>query len=232
MKELAIIMPVYNEEGAITKVANDWLNTLNKLNIDGELHIYNDGSKDKTLEILTALAKNNPKLIVHDKPNSGHGSTILKGYRENTDKPWLFQIDSDDELGPEQFSELWNRRHDYDFLICSRDGRNSPLPRKIITFIARMIVVTFYGSGVYDTNSPYRLMRSEKFSELFKKLPPLTFAPNVIVSGYTCLKKMRIYQGKAPFRDRTTGEVSIKKWKLLKAAMKSFLQTITFRFSL
>ncbi len=232
MTELAIIMPVYNEEGAISKVLQNWVDATKTLGIKAEIHAYNDGSKDRTSEILKKFASQEPSVIPHDKPNSGHGPTILQGYRENSHIPWLFQIDSDDELGPEQFAELWNQRHQYDFLICKRDGRYSPLPRRVITFVARCIVRVFYGSGVYDVNSPYRLMRSEKFADLFKQTPADTFAPNVIVSGYACLKKMRIYQGKASFRERTTGEVSIKKWKLAKAAMKSFAQTIGFRFSL
>ena len=35
------------------------------------------------------------------KTNSGHGPTILLGYRENSDCAWVFQMDSDDEMGPE-----------------------------------------------------------------------------------------------------------------------------------
>lgn len=227
---LAIIMPVYNEEGAIEKVLNSWIQMLKENKIAGNIHVYNDGSKDKTLIILNEKFKNNSYVTIHDKPNSGHGSTILQGYRENAQTPWIFQVDSDDELGPESFVGLWSQRDNFDFLICSRKGRYSPLSRKIITFVARQIVNIFYGSGVYDVNSPYRLMRTEKFSSLFSNLPKDTFAPNVVVSGYAGYKKLKIFQGTAQFKERTTGEVSIKKWKLFKAAIKSFLQTISIRF--
>ena len=226
---LAIIMPVYNEEGAIKNVLNAWEKVLIENNIDGAIFAYNDGSKDQTLKIMNDIAAKSTKINVIDKPNSGHGPTILKGYRDNSQAKWLFQIDSDDEMGAENFVKLWNKRENYDFLLCSRNGRNSPLARKIITFTARTIVNIFYKGRVFDVNSPYRLMRNEKFQGLFNEIPHNTFAPNVIVSGFASAKGLRIYQSTAEFTERQTGVVSIQKFKLLKIAIKSFCQTIAFR---
>jgi len=227
---LAVVMPVYNEEGAISKVIEKWSNSLKALNIDYQIHAYNDGSKDNTSLILHKLSDSSDnKLTVHDKINSGHGPTILQAYRENADKyEWIFQIDSDDEMGPDNFNILWEHRNDYDFLIGRRDGRVQPLPRKIVSFISRLSVNLFYGKSIWDVNSPYRLMRSAKFREIYSKIPQNTFAPNVIISG--CLGKMKLkyYEYPVPYQDRQTGEVSIKKWKILKVSLKSFIQTIKF----
>ena len=60
-------------------------------------------------------------------------------------------------------------------------------------------------------------------------IPEDTFAPNVIISGVACLKKLNVTEIPVHHRNRQTGEVSIKKIKLLKAALKSFFQTITYR---
>ena len=227
-------MPVYNEEGAIAAVLKKWTDQLDTMDFKSayEIHAYNDGSKDHTAEILAKCAKNlSGKVIVHNKPNSGHGPTILQGYRENVLKAeWLFQIDSDDEMGPESFGRLWEERENYDFLIGIRDGRKQALPRKIISFVSRLSVRIFYGKSVWDVNTPYRLMRSSSFVEIFERIPANTFAPNVILSGMAAKRKMRCFETRVPQRDRQTGEVSIKKWKLMKAAAKSFLQTIAFRF--
>jgi len=231
---LAVIMPVYNEEGAIVAVLDQWLKMLDGLiDADYQIHVYNDGSKDGTKEILARYVEGKQnKLIVHNKPNSGHGATILQGYRENSpNADWLFQIDSDDEMGPELFPELWKRRRDYDFLLGIREGRKQALPRKIISLVSRLVVRLFYGNQtVWDVNSPYRLMRSEAFSRIYQEIPTNTFAPNVIISGMVAKIRLRYYQQLVPQRDRQTGEVSIKKWKLFKAAVKSFWQTIQFAF--
>lgn len=234
MENLAIIMPVYNEEGAIGAVIEKWTNELNKLQIEYNIFAYNDGSKDNTAVILEDIAKNQPKIIVVNKTNSGHGSTILKAYRDNAPNyTWIFQIDSDDEMGPEGFAALWEKRNEYDFLLGIRDGRLQELPRKIISFVSRACVKIFYGlNGVWDVNSPYRLMKSEKFINLFNKIPEDTFAPNIIISGFVARKRLRFFQAPIPCKPRQTGEVSIQKWKLLKAAAKSFWQTIMFSFKL
>ena len=230
MTNLKIIIPVYNEEGAITEVISDWTSTLEKLKIDFLIYVFNDGSKDNTLEILQDLSKNNDKLIVIDKPNSGHGPTILKGYKENLDVEWLFQIDSDNELRANEFEKFWKLRYDFDFLIGTRIHRDSPLPRIITTGISKLVVGFFYGNKVRDVNAPFRLMRTSKFHDDILKIPDNTFAPNLIISGIANIRKLRIKQLNVTHHNRETGEVSIKKWKLFKAAFTSLLQTIAFRF--
>ncbi len=227
---LCVIMPVYNEEAAIGGVLQKWDYALGQLGIDYIIRPYNDGSKDASLRVMTDFARNHPRVEVRDKKNGGHGHTILTGYQEAAHDgfDWIFQIDSDDEMGPEMFDDLWSRRGAYDFLVGIRDGRIQALPRKIVSFVSRLCVKVFYGKSVWDVNSPYRLMRVSAFKDLYGAIPLTTFAPNVILSGLATRYRMRCFETKVPQHDRTTGEVSIKKWKLLKAAMRSFRQTVTF----
>lgn len=228
--ELAVVMPVYNEEEIIGEVLDNWVRELERLQIDFEIHAYNDGSKDNTLEILNQYTTKNAKVVVHNKANTGHGPTILLGYRENSNAEWIFQIDSDNEISTEFFKEFWKRRKGFDFLIGRRVERKSPMSRKFTTFAARIIVRFLYGKGVFDVNCPYRLIRGNLFKELFSKIPSHLFAPNVIVSGVVCKNKYRILEIPVTHSQRTTGEVSIQKIKLLKAAARALWQTILFRF--
>ena len=132
MIELTIIMPVYNEEEVIAKVLNDWLIELRKLSIDFELHVYNDGSNDSTKDKINEVSESNSELILFDKENSGHGPTIIEGYKK-AQSEWIFQTDSDNEIRPNQFKKLWESREYFDFIIGQRINRDSPLSRKIIT---------------------------------------------------------------------------------------------------
>ena len=228
-ERLCVVMPVYNEQAAIGPVLEKWDTALKALGIDYVIRPYNDGSKDSSLQVMRETAKRlGDRVDVRDKPNGGHGNTILTGYREAVADgfDWVFQIDSDDEMGPEKFGELWAKRNDYDFLVGIRDGRVQALPRKVISFVSRMCVRVFYGKSIWDVNTPYRLMRVSAFKEFFNTIPLTTFAPNVILSGLAARYKLRCYEMRVPQHDRTTGEVSIKKWKLLKAAARSFAQTI------
>ncbi len=231
-ERLCVVMPVYNERDAIGKVLQKWDVALSRLDVDYEIRAYNDGSKDDSLAVMQAAAAQSRtgRVKIIDKINGGHGNTILTGYRAAVADgfDWVFQIDSDDEMGPESFEELWRRRSEYDFLVGRRDGRIQAWPRKIVSFISRLCVRLFYGRSVWDVNSPYRLMRVPSFAEFFGSIPLSTFAPNVILSGLAGRSGLKCYEKLVPQHDRTTGEVSIKKWKLLKAAAKSFAQTILF----
>jgi len=228
--ELTVVVPVYNEEACIRDVLSKWVRELRHLRIAFQIIALNDGSKDQTGKILDQTAVELPEIIAVNKTNSGHGSTILTGYRRACQKsPWIFQVDSDDEMGPESFYKLWNERENYDFLLGCRDQRRQPLSRKIISWISRSVIRVFYGFRIWDVNSPYRLFRTEAFKDILSRIPEDTFAPNLILSGFCSVKKLRVLELPVPQADRKTGEVSIKKWKLLKASMKSFLQTIAFR---
>ncbi len=227
-KDLSIVMPVYNEESCIEVVVEKWVQSIRSLNINFDLNIYNDGSRDRTLSKLELLAKKFNEVKVHDKINSGHGPTVLVGYRNSKDYEWVFQVDSDDELSPDIFPSFWEVRQSFDFLVGKRYERNTPWIRKFISFISQWSVWIAIGNGVFDVNCPYRLMRNSMFQNLFFNIPDLTFAPNLIISGYAARKKLRIYEVPVRFQSRKTGEVSIKKLKLLKAAIKSFFQTLFF----
>ncbi|MGM0613693.1 MAG: glycosyltransferase family 2 protein [Bacteroidota bacterium] len=229
MKDLAVIMPVYNEEEIIETVVKDWHDQLTKLNIDFDIHAYNDGSKDGTLDILNSISSDYKQLVVHDKRNSGHGPTILKGYKDNQDYEWLFQIDSDNELKAKHFHLLWDDRANYDFMLGARDNRSQPLPRRVISAVSRMVVRVLYSNKVHDVNAPYRLMNNNLMREYICTIPDHYFAPNVVVSGIAGYINARVKEVKVPHEDRQTGEVSIKKWKLFMSACKSFVQTFQFR---
>lgn len=227
--DLAVILPVYNEEGSIEKVINKWNDELSKTNISFKIHVYNDGSKDETLEILTKINKSNINLVVHNKINSGHGSTILQGYCENSYAEWIFQADSDDEIEPNSFHKLWKYRDKYEFIVGRRTDRKSHMSRSVISIVARILVNFLYGKSVYDVNCPYRLMKTSSFKKCFLSIPGNSFAPNIMVTGYAALQKLKTVEIEVPFKHRTTGEVYIKKLKLLKAAVTSGWQIILYR---
>ncbi len=229
--DLVVVMPVYNEQGAIGNVLASWHRVLDGLGIRYEIHVYNDGSTDATGQTLEALQPGYPRLVVHWKPNSGHGSTIRQGYVENVDRAgWLFQVDSDDEMGPDWFYKLWSIRADHDFIVGRRFERRSSLARKVVSAAARLTVNVFYGPPIYDVNCPYRLMRSATFRECFLSVPPETFAPNVLIAGYCAFHEIKCVEMHIPHRSRYSGVVSIRKWKLVKESIRSWFQSIRYRF--
>ncbi len=230
MEKLAVIIPVYNEQGAIGEVLTNWVLELRRLNISFSIFAFNDGSKDNTPSIIREHAQRFPEIIALDKVNKGHGPTILEGYRMAAQQgfDWIFQIDGDKEMGVKEFSKLWVNRDQYDYLVGNRINRASPWPRRIISKVSYWTIKLFYKGYLKDVNCPYRLMRASFFKPVYSSIPSDTFAPNVILAGVACFTKARTFETTAEFSSRKTGTVSIKKLKLLKAVTKSFGQTARY----
>ncbi len=225
--DLCAVMPVYNEEEIVGSVAESWLEVLDELGINYELVAIVDGATDASEQVLRAVAERHRRLVVDAKPNSGHGPTILRGYRRGAvTAEWVFQTDSDDEMPAASFGELWGLRHDVDAVIGIRSNRNQSAGRRAITRAARLTARAAFGCRLADVNCPYRLMRSSALAPLLAPIPDDTFAPNVVLSGMLARSGARLAEVPVPHRDRTTGVVSILGWRALRAALRSFGQTV------
>ena len=87
-KKLAVIIPFYNEEENILNIINEWSTIINKNQMD--LILINDGSTDKSLNLLKKNKIKYNNLILINKKNEGHGSAIIKGYSFAAKKNYKF----------------------------------------------------------------------------------------------------------------------------------------------
>ncbi len=226
--ELIVILPVYNESAVIAAVAREWWTLLDGLEIPYRLRLRNDGSRDNTAAVLDGLS--HPCLEVIHSENRGHGPTLLAEYRRALgEAPWIFQTDSDGELPASSFPAFWACRHDADLILGERQDRGGPLSRRLVTATLRGLVRLLFGKGISDVNCPYRLFRSEAFAQPAEQIPEDTFAPNILLCAHALRQRLRVRQMPVPFTPRQSGTVSIRKLRLLRAAIKSAWQTLLFR---
>ena len=116
---LSVIVPVFNEEKTILKV----LQALNKLQLEDtalEVIVVNDGSNDRTNEIL-AEHKNLYNLYLKNEKNQGKGAAIIKGIEVSNSDYIIFQ-DSDLEYDPNNFDNFVKiiKKFDPDYVSGSR----------------------------------------------------------------------------------------------------------------
>lgn len=103
---LSILIPAHNEQTTIKQVI-EAVFAVNLGGWDREVVVVNDGSTDKTLEILNTLQSSfNFKLIKHEK-NKGKGEAIKSGLKEVTGEYVIIQ-DADMEYFPESIPSLLN----------------------------------------------------------------------------------------------------------------------------
>ncbi len=221
MKELAIIIPTYNEELSIQKIIDDWSAVLPPESFD--LIIVNDGSGDGTLDILEKNKKITQNLIVINKINEGHGKAICEGYKYAISKnyKYIFQTDSDNQFSSIDFAALWKKRNSekFDIILGDRVKRNDPILRIFLSrVILRYCLAIFFKKNLKDPNIPFRLM-SFKFLNNFMLLNPSRYiAPNIIMSLYA---KNLVFLKVNHFK-REAGEIKWPLKKIIKFGFKLF----------
>ena len=227
MKDLTVIMPVYNEAECIEGVARSWLGMLKSQGMSFTLLLINDGSRDGTRERLDHLAREAEISVVH-KQNEGHGPTILGGYRQaSKDSEWVFQVDSDDEIRASCFPALWAARIGQDAVLGIRQGREQSLGRRILSGGSRGVVRLLCGPGIFDVNVPFRLMRCSVLEPVLTHIPATMFAPNVAISGLLLCGAARITSIPVLNHERKTGASSLVSWRLIGIAIKSLAQVVS-----
>lgn len=107
MKKISVVIPMYYEEDVVNECYNRVVNSLKNItNYDYEIVVVNDGSRDKTLEILEGIAKNDNKLkIVSFSRNFGHQAAVTAGLKE-TKGDVVVIIDADLQDPPELIEEM------------------------------------------------------------------------------------------------------------------------------
>ena len=226
MDNLYIVMPAYNEAANIEEVIKQWHPVCEKITAEGNkarLIIANDGSKDDTYQIMLQLRENYPFLNPIDKPNSGHGATVLFLYRHAIaeDADFVFQTDSDGQTLPEEFWQMWEHRHEYDFHIGTRGGRQDGASRVFVTKTLRLVVWLMFHVWVKDANTPFRLMNTKRLQAILQYIPNDFFLTNVAISAIAVKKNEKIAWYPITFRPRQGGVNSINMKRIIKIGLKA-----------
>ncbi|MFC1752195.1 glycosyltransferase family 2 protein [Thermoproteota archaeon] len=225
---LSIVMPCYNEGDVIEEVVRSYYKTIISKIDDSEFIIVNDCSTDSTPQVLEALNRELPSLKIIKTPvNSGYGIAIRTGY-EAAQKQWVFQVDSDNQFEAGDFWKLYELKDKHNFVLGIRQKRHDAFFRLILTKILRLTNFLIMGVWIRDVNCPYRLIKREALDRFLASIDRKSLIPNILIS---ILAKRNIDIAQVPIthHERKTGIVSIRKWGLIKFALRGFLQIITFR---
>ena len=226
---LAVVIPLYNEQENLIPLLRDWLTVFKATGAPFRVIFVDDGSTDQGPARLRRIREEEDSIEVITQANAGHGPAILRGYSRALDAEWVFQIDSDHQLDPAAFRDLWDNRDGYDLLLAQRVNKDASAARRLISGISRGIVHGLFGTAVDDVNSPYRLMRAARLRETLQKVPARSFAPNILVTGWFILKKSRIFTTGVMPRGGAECRRSRLNGYFLRGAIRSAIQTLLFR---
>ena len=229
---LSVIMPAYNEEGAVGDAVRAVQEHVFSIVPDAELVAVNDGSRDRTGAILDELAVRDPRVRAVHKKNGGHGPALITGLTAARGE-YLFLIESDNEIPLESFAPLWQEvRNGHDAAFGIRRVRNDARIRRVLTRVIRGSLVVLFGVRLRDANIPFKVFRRQLWNDAAPMIPADTLAPSLFFAVHAARSGARIAFVDVGHRERTTGTVSIRRWKLIKFCARAWGQLLTFRSAL
>jgi len=221
--ELFVVLPVYNEEEAISGVLEEWLAVLRSQSESFVLCCLDDGSSDGTAELLDRLERATPEIEVIHKTNSGHGQSCLLGYRRAVElgSQWVFQIDSDGQCDPLDFASFWPGRAKHPVQYGHRVQRDEGPVRRIVSRLLSGLVWSRTGVRVRDANVPFRLMRGDRLAKWIDEIPASFDLVNVLLAVLQQQDEEITWQP-IRFRKRRGGRTSLGLFRLTVMGLRLF----------
>jgi glycosyltransferase involved in cell wall biosynthesis len=160
---VSAFFPCYNDEATIGSVVESAAATLDRLGVDGEIIVVNDGSSDGSERVLKQLTETEPRLrVVTHEHNRGYGGALLSGFGAAT-KQWVFYTDGDGQFDPAELELLVARAgSDIDVVQGYKLNRADNVARRVIGRVYHRFVSFAFGLRVRDTDCDFRLIRRSK----------------------------------------------------------------------
>jgi glycosyltransferase involved in cell wall biosynthesis len=167
------------------------------------------------------------------KPNGGHGPALITGLAAARGE-YLFLIDSDNQIPLESFGQLWHHvRNGHDAAFGVRRVRNDARLRRVLTRVIRGAITILFGVRLRDANIPFKVFRRRLWNDAAPLIPADTLAPSLFFAVHVARRHdARIAFVDVGHRDRTTGTVSIRRWKLIRFCARAWRQLLSFRSAL
>lgn len=200
----AVLIPCYNEELSIEKVVKDFKRELP----EAEIYVYDNNSKDKTVEIAEKAGA-----IVRHEYNQGKGNVVRRMFRE-VEADIYVMVDGDDTYPAEEVHKLIEpiEKGQADMVIGDRlsngtyKKENKRMFHDFGNGLVKRAINKLFRSDLKDIMTGYRV-----FNKIFvKNMPVLSpgFEIETEMSLYALDKRFIIKEIPIIYRDRQNGSVS------------------------
>lgn len=217
--KLSLVVPCYNEEKTLSGIVQRVL-SLRSENLELEIIIVDDCSKDKSWETAQALAAKHPEItLAKHEVNQGKGAALRTGFLKATGDFVGIQ-DADMEYNPADYlvmlEPLLDGRADvvYGSRYLKPDTRRvlyfwHSCMNKFLTFTSNM----FTDLGITDMETCYKLFKREVIQAIAPRLKENRFGFEPEVTTYIAEAKVRVYECAISYDPRTFEEGKKIGWK-------------------
>ncbi len=229
---ISILMPFLNEEKIIVKNTHEVINALEEMGLKFEIILIDDGSKDRSYELLAEeFAFNSKVRIVRNMRNFGKGWALKTGYEYSSGYYVLF-LDSDLELSPGHIPNFFREmvKEDADAVIGSKLHPQSvidyPLTRRIISLSYYFIIRILFGLPVMDSQTGIKLFKREALELSLPKVLVKKFAFDIELLIILVKRKKKIVPAPIELRYSRKNFGNIR----FETAMNTLIDTVAIFF--
>ena len=147
-KQISIVIPLFNEEESLPHLLT-WIQKVLDGKFSYEVIFVDDGSKDKSWEVVAKMASNNPSVLgIKFQRNYGKSAALQKGF-EACEGDVVITMDADLQDSPEEIPALYEMITNQDFDLVSgwkkkrHDQLSKTIPTKLYNWAARRITGIF-----------------------------------------------------------------------------------------
>jgi len=163
---LTIVLPAYNEEANIETAVADAVAAGEKYCDDVEVLVVDDGSADRTAEIVTLLSEKDTRVrLVRHHVNQGYGDALKTGFSAAT-KPLVFFTDADNQFDLDELGGFLDLIDHVDVVAGYRINRCDPWFRRLNAAVWNYLVRALFYVPVRDIDCAFKLFRREVFDGL------------------------------------------------------------------
>lgn len=172
MEKISAIVPCYNEEQALPYLYEELVKVANQMNnIEFEFILVNDGSKDKTLEVMRELRKKDQRVrYVSFSRNFGKEAAIYAGLEASTGN-YVAMLDADLQDPPYLLEEMYNsiKNEGYDCVATRREDRKGePVIRSFFAKQFYKLINKISDTEIVDGARDFRLMTRQMVDSILK----------------------------------------------------------------
>lgn len=168
MAAVSVVIPAYNEEEAIGSVIDQIISVMEKADITHEIIVVDDGSTDKTTQIIQERAVQ----LVRHPFNKGYGAALKTGMRK-AKYDTIAIIDADGTYPVEDLPKLVSGIGEWDMVVGTRVGKDAEIPtlRKLARWFLTQLANYLVGTPIPDLNSGLRAFKKDIAMRFYHILP-------------------------------------------------------------
>lgn len=187
--DISFIIPTYNEEGSIEKLHSEITTVMKKIKKSFEFIFIDDGSTDKTLNILTKIARKDKRIkIIRFRGNWGKSVGLQTGF-DNSAGEVIMTLDADLQDNPKEIPAFLKKINEgYDLVSGWKQKRHDPISKTIPSKVVNYLVRIMTGLQIHDTNCGFKAYKRtvveslNLYGDLYRFIPIFAHRQNFKVT--------------------------------------------------